>query len=197
MAHFPRGLREPRLYPRQEDSVPMNDPRYPIGKFQVPAAYEPAMRATYVQQIEDAPGRLRAAVEGLSETQLDHPYREGGWTVRQVVHHLPDSHMHSYIRFKLAVTAEQPTITPYDEARWANLPEATTADVEVSLGLLAALHRRWVLFLRSLREEQFSRVFRHPELGTVSLDQNLALYAWHGRHHVAHITTLRDRMGWR
>jgi uncharacterized damage-inducible protein DinB len=175
----------------------MNDPRYPIGMFQPPLAYEPAMRATYIQQIEDAPGHLRAAVQGLSETQLDHPYREGGWTVRQVVHHLPDSHMHSYIRFKLAVTGEQPTITPYDEARWASLPEATTADVEVSLGLLAALHRRWVLFLRSLREEQFSRVFRHPELGTVSLNQNLALYAWHGRHHVAHITTLRDRMGWR
>jgi uncharacterized damage-inducible protein DinB len=175
----------------------MNDPRYPIGKFQAPLVYESALRATYIQQIEDAPGCLRAAVEGLSEKQLDHAYREGGWTVRQVVHHLPDSHMHSYIRFKLAVTGDQPTITPYDEAQWANLPEATTADVEVSLVLLAALHRRWVLFLRHLREEQFSRTFRHPEFGTVSLDQNLALYAWHGRHHVAHITTLRDRMGWR
>lgn len=175
----------------------MNDPRYPIGKFEAPLVYDPVLRATLIQQIEEAPGRLRDAVDGLSESQLDHPYREGGWTVRQVVHHLPDSHLNSYIRFKLAVTEDQPAIKPYDEAQWANLQDAASADVEVSLGLLEALHRRWVLFLRSLSEAQFSRTFRHPELGTISLNQNLALYAWHGRHHVAHITTLRDRMGWR
>ena len=175
----------------------MDDPRYPIGKFEAPQVYDPAVRATLIQKIEEVPGRLRDAVDGLSESQLDHPYREGGWTVRQVVHHLPDSHLNSYIRFKLAVTEDQPTIKPYDEAQWARLLDATSADVEVSLGLLEALHRRWVLFLRSLSEAQFSRTFRHPELGTISLNQNLALYAWHGRHHVAHITTLRDRMGWR
>lgn len=175
----------------------MNDPRYPIGKFEAPLAYDPGVRATLIQQIEEAPERLRKAVDGLSEAQLDHPYREGGWTVRQVVHHLPDSHLNSYIRFKLAVTEDQPTIKPYDEVQWARLQDATSADVEVSLGLLEALHRRWVLFLRSLGEAQLSRTFRHPELGTISLNQNLALYAWHGRHHVAHITALRDRMGWR
>jgi uncharacterized damage-inducible protein DinB len=174
----------------------MNDPRYPIGKFQAPPAFDPALRAACIQQIEEAPARLRDAVGGLSERQLDHPYREGGWTVRQVVHHLPDSHMNSYVRFKLAVTEDEPTIKPYDEAQWAKLPDAATADVEISLVLLEALHRRWVLFLRSLSVAQLSRAFRHPELGTVSLDQGLALYAWHGRHHVAHITTLRDRMGW-
>ncbi len=117
--------------------------------------------------------------------------------MRQVVHHLPDSHMNSYIRFKLAVTEDEPTIKPYDEAQWAKLHDATTGAVEVSLALLEALHHRWVLFLRSLSEAQLSRTFRHPELGMISLDQNLALYAWHGCHHVAHITALRDRMGWR
>ncbi len=175
----------------------MNDPRYPIGKFQAPPGYDPVVRATFIRQIEEAPARLREAVSGLSEQQLDHPYREGGWTVRQVVHHLPDSHMNSYIRFKLAVTEDGPTIKPYDEAQWAKLHDATTGVVEVSLALLEALHHRWVLFLRSLSEAQLSRTFRHPELGMISLDQNLALYAWHGRHHVAHITALRDRMGWR
>lgn len=175
----------------------MNDPRYPIGRFQAPPGYDPVVRATFIRQIEEAPARLREAVSGLSEQQLDHPYREGGWTVRQVVHHLPDSHMNSYIRFKLAVTEDGPTIKPYDEAQWAKLHDATTGVVEVSLALLEALHHRWVLFLRSLSEAQLSRTFRHPELGMISLDQNLALYAWHGRHHVAHITALRDRMGWR
>jgi uncharacterized damage-inducible protein DinB len=175
----------------------MNDPRYPIGKFQVPPAYDPVVRAVFIQQIEEAPVRLRAAVSGLSEAQLDHPYREGGWTVRQVVHHLPDSHMNSYIRCKLAITEDEPTIKPYDEAQWATLHDAATAAAEVSLALLEALHRRWVVFLRSLSEAQLSRTFRHPELGIISVDQNLALYAWHGRHHVAHITALRDHKGWR
>jgi uncharacterized damage-inducible protein DinB len=175
----------------------MNDPRYPIGKFQAPPTYDPVGRAACIRQIEEAPARLRDAVNGLSERQLDQPYREGGWTVRQVVHHLPDSHMNSYIRFKLAVTEDEPLIKPYDEAQWAKLHDATTAAVEVSLALLEALHRRWVIFLRSLSEAQLSRTFRHPELGIISLDQNLALYAWHGRHHVAHITALRDRLGWR
>jgi uncharacterized damage-inducible protein DinB len=175
----------------------MNDPRYPIGKFQGLPGYDPAARGVFIRQIEETPARLRHAINGLSEKQLDHPYREGGWTVRQVVHHLPDSHMNSYVRFKLAVTEEEPTIKPYNEAQWAELHDATTVAVEVSLALLEALHRRWVVFLRSLSEAQFSRTFKHPELGIITLDQNLALYAWHGRHHVAHITTLRDRMGWR
>ena len=174
----------------------MNDLRYPIGEFQAPPGYDPAVRAAFIRQIEETPARLREAVNGLSESQLDHPYREGGWTVRQVVHHLPDSHMNSYIRFKLAVTEDEPTIKPYDQARWAQCDDATTLPVEVSLALLESLHRRWVVFLRSLSPAQLVRTFRHPELGVISLDQNLALYAWHGRHHVAHITTLRDRMGW-
>ncbi len=175
----------------------MKDPRYPIGKFQGMPGYDPVARGEFMRQIEETPARLRDAVNGLSERQLNHPYREGGWTVRQVVHHLPDSHMNSYIRFKLAVTEDEPTIKPYNEGQWAMLHDATTVDVEVSLALLEALHRRWVVFLRSLNDAQFSRAFRHPELGIITLDQNLALYAWHGRHHVAHITTLRDRMGWR
>jgi uncharacterized damage-inducible protein DinB len=175
----------------------MNDPRYPIGKFQGLPGYDPIVRDAFIRQIEETPARLRDAVNGLSERQLDHPYREGGWTVRQVVHHLPDSHMNSYIRFKLAVTEDEPTIKPYDEAQWAKLHDATTVNIEVSLALLEALHHRWVIFLRSLSEAQVCRTFRHPELGIISLDQNLALYAWHGRHHVAHITTLRERMGWR
>jgi uncharacterized damage-inducible protein DinB len=174
----------------------MTDPRYPIGKYARPDVVSPEERAEFIRQIEEAPARLRDAVRGLSEEQLDHPYRDGGWTVRQVVHHLPDSHVNAYIRFKLAVTEEEPTIKTYEEALWAQLPDASRADIDLSLNLLEALHRRWVLFLRGLDEVQFNRTFRHPELGVMRLDQNLALYAWHGRHHVAHITTLRDRLDW-
>ena len=172
------------------------DLRYPIGTFSFPAASTARQREEWVRDIAAAPGRLRAAVAGLSAEQLDTPYREGGWTVRQVVHHLPDSHMNSYVRFKLALTEDEPVIKPYDEALWAKLADAT-APVGASVELLDALHQRWVALLRSMDEGDFGRGFRHPELGLVRLDQNLALYAWHSRHHVGHITALRDRMGWK
>jgi uncharacterized damage-inducible protein DinB len=174
----------------------MSDPRYPIGKFQPPPAFSPELRDNFIRQVEETPAQLNTAISGLSAAQMDHPYRDGGWTVRQVVHHLADSHMNSYMRCKLAITEDVPTIKPYDEKLWAELPDAARGDLEMSLALIEGLHQRWVIFLRSLTEAQFSCTFRHPELGTVSLDRNLALYAWHGRHHVAHITALRERMGW-
>jgi hypothetical protein len=139
---------------------------------------------------------MRAAVQGLSDSQLDTPYRDGGWTVRQVVHHVPDSHMNSYVRFKLALTENEPTIRPYMENLWAELPEARTAPIELSLALLENQHKRWMLALRALSPDAWKRTFRHPEIGLVTLEKNLALYAWHGRHHVAHITTLREMRGW-
>jgi uncharacterized damage-inducible protein DinB len=175
----------------------MSDPRYPIGKHQPPATFDAEVRRSLIAQIEEAPARLREAVAGLTDAQLDTRYRDGGWTVRQVAHHLPDSHLNAYVRFKLAVTEAEPTIKTYEEARWAELADAATAPVEPSLDLLAALHRRWVLFLRSLTEEQFGRSFRHPEQGLVPLNRVLSVYAWHGRHHVAHISSLRERTGWR
>jgi len=139
---------------------------------------------------------MRAAVTGLTEEQVDSPYRPGGWTVRQVVHHVPESHLNSYTRFKLAITEDEPTIKPYFEDRWAELDDARQAPIALSLDLLDALHGRWIWFLRSLKQEDFQRTFRHPEIGVVSIDKNIALYAWHGQHHVAHITSLRKRMGW-
>jgi uncharacterized damage-inducible protein DinB len=157
---------------------------------------EPAWRAARIAEIDAAPAALRAAVAGLSEEQLATPYRPGGWTVRQVVHHLPDSHANAYVRFKLALTEDNPTIKPYLEARWAELPDNAGTPVEVSLGLLEALHRRWVVLLRGMGPEDFARPLTHPEKGRLSLDQMLALYAWHGRHHVAHVTSLTERMGW-
>jgi hypothetical protein len=175
----------------------MSDGRFPVGRFAPPVTITPADRERFLGEIEEAPARLRAAASGLTEVQLDTPYRDGGWTVRQVVHHVPDSHLNSYMRFRLALTEEEPTIRPYLEDRWAELTDARTAPVEVSLALLESLHRRWVLLLRSLTPEQWTLRFRHPELGVVPLDRNLALYAWHGRHHTAHITSLRERKGWR
>ena len=172
------------------------DQRYPVGPFTFEGTLSPAERLTLIDQIAATPEKMRAAVAGLSEEQLDTPYRPEGWTVRQVVHHVPDSHLNSYVRFKLALTEENPTIRAYDENLWANTDDARTAPVEVSLDLLEALHRRWVLFLRSFEDKDFARTFNHPELGSVSVDKNVALYAWHGRHHVAHITSLRERMGW-
>jgi DinB superfamily len=172
------------------------DLRYPIGPFQYDGSLTHEQRQHLIDQIEAAPGELRAAVEGLSPAQLDTPYRPGGWTVRQVVHHLPDSHLNSYMRFRLALTEDEPTIKPYFEDRWAELDDARHAPVDISLALLDALHRRWILLLRSLGERDFARTFSHPELGVVSLEKNVSLYAWHGRHHVAHITSLRERMGW-
>lgn len=173
------------------------DLQYPLGRFAWKGENSDDDRRRYIDEIEQAPSRLRAAVAGLSNEQLNTPYRPGGWTVRQVVHHMPDSHLNSYVRFRLALTEEAPTIKPYDEARWAELTDAQTAPIEISLALLESLHARWVLLLRSLNPADFARKFQHPELGTVSLDRNLALYAWHGRHHVAHVMSLRERMGWK
>ena len=174
----------------------MMDLRYPIGPFDSNRVITPGERVRLIDQIAEAPARLRAAVNGLNEEQLATPYRPEGWTVRQVVHHVPDSHINSYMRFKLAVTEEQPQIRTYHEERWAELPDARNGPLEISLNLLDCLHQRWVLFLRSLTEEDFKKSFKHPEWGLVNLDKAVAMYAWHGRHHVAHITALRERNGW-
>ena len=173
----------------------MPDPRYPIGRFEPPAAYTRELRERFIREIEQTPAELERAVSGLTDRQLEQSYREGGWTVRQVVHHVADSHMNAYIRFKLAVTEETPTIKPYHEARWAELEDAVHAEIAASLALIEGLHGRWVRFLRSLEEAQFDRKFHHPDIGVVSLDWALALYAWHGRHHVAHITSWRAGRG--
>jgi hypothetical protein len=170
--------------------------RYPIGKFQKPENLTAEQRRPLIEAIAEAPARLASAVAGLTPAQLDTPYRPGGWTVRQVVHHVPDSHLNSYVRFKLALTEDEPTIKPYDEARWAELGDMKTTPVETSLALLENLHKRWVALLDSLTPAEWERKFKHPEMGSMSLNQNLALYAWHGRHHVAHITSLRERNHW-
>lgn len=170
--------------------------RYPIGKFALDGELTPERREQWIDQIGAAPAQLRDAVQGLTPEQLDAPYRPEGWTVRQVVHHLPDSHLNSYVRFRLALTEDEPTIKPYDQEQWARLSDARTAPVEISLVLLESLHRRWALLLRSLTPVDFARRFRHPELGIVTLERNLALYAWHGRHHIAQINSLRRRRGW-
>ncbi len=174
----------------------MTDPRYPIGKFTFSGSTSALERQKFLADIEEAPLALRTAIQGLTREQLETPYRDGGWTVRQVVHHVPESHMNAYIRFKLALTEDEPTIKPYLEDRWAQLEDVRSTPLEVSLSLLDSLHRRWLILLRSLGPEDWKRSFRHPELGVVSLEKNLALYAWHGRHHVAHVTQLRKRMGW-
>lgn len=172
-----------------------SDLRYPIGKFQFPDSVTTAERRRYVDEIAETPARMRDAVAGLSDAQLDTAYRPGGWTVRQVVHHVPDSHMNSFIRFRLALTEDEPTIKPYMEDRWAELADARMP-IDVSLTLLESLHQRLDALLRSISESDWKRTFRHPEMGVVALDKNAALYAWHGKHHVAHITRLRERMKW-
>ena len=174
----------------------MSDLRYPIGPFQLVASLSPAQRATCIEQIAAAPEGLRRAVAGLDETQLDTPYRPGGWTVRQVVHHVPDSHLNAYCRFKLALTETEPTIKPYEESLWALLPDVQAVPIETSLTLLDTVHERWIAILRGMKPSDFERMLVHPESGRQSLDQMLALYAWHGPHHTAHITNLRERMGW-
>jgi len=174
----------------------MSDPRYPIGKLQAVERPDENMRREFIRQIADTPANVAAAVKGLSEQQLDTPYRDGGWTVRQVVHHMPDSHMNSYIRLRLALTENEPTIKPYEEHLWAELFDAKTAPIAVSLTMLEALHQRWVMLLRSLKPADFARTFRHPVNGVRTIDWLVQLYAWHGRHHVAHITSLRERMKW-
>ena len=174
----------------------MTDPRFPVGKFHYDGPPNAEQKQSFLAEITQTPANLRAAVKGLSETQLDTPYRDGGWSVRQVVHHLPDSHMNAYIRFKLALTEQEPTIKPYAEDRWAALADTKSTPVEVSLTLLDSLHDRWTRLLRSLTAEEWKRTFRHPEMGPMTLEKTLALYAWHGRHHVAHVTELRKRMSW-
>jgi hypothetical protein len=172
------------------------DLRYPVGEFSFPESVSAQELAVFIDHIAATPARMREAIAGLSDSQLDTPYRPGGWTVRQLAHHVPDSHINSYMRFRLALTEDDPVIKPYEEARWAELSDARTMPVEPSLALLENLHARWVPLLRSLSDAEWKRSFRHPALGPVRLEQNAALYSWHGRHHVAHITRLRDRMGW-
>src|SRR3974390_1415799 len=173
----------------------MTDLRFPVGKFSYAGPPTDAQKQAFLNDIAQTPANLRAAVNGLSETQLDTPYRPEGWTVRQVVHHVPDSHMNSYVRFKLALTEDEPTIKPYAEDRWAQLADSK-APIEVSLTLLDSLHDRWVRLLRSLSAEDWQRTFRHPDMGTMTLEKALAMYSWHGRHHVAHITELKKSRGW-
>ena len=171
------------------------DPRYPVGHAAVPAA-DPAEYARLIDEIERLPATFRAALDGLTDAQLDTPYRDGGWTVRQVAHHVPDSHLNAYTRFKLALTEDGPRIKPYDEAAWAQLPDSRLP-VAPSLALLDALHARWVVVLRSIAFDDFDRLrYDHPENGVTTLREALGIYAWHGRHHTAHVAGVRERMGW-
>lgn len=172
------------------------DPRFPIGPFQKPAAISAADHERWIEELAAVPAAMRAAVAGLTPAQLDTPYREGGWTVRQVVHHVPDSHLNAYIRFKWALTEDAPAIKAYFEDRWAQTPEIAATPIEVSLTLLEALHARWTTLLRNMNASDWARTFQHPEYGARRLEDILPLYAWHGRHHVAHITELRRKMGW-
>ena len=172
------------------------DPRYPIGDFVRPAVLDAEHRHASIATLAALPENLRAAVDGLTDSQLDTPYRHGGWTVRQLVHHVADSHMNAYVRTRLALTEDWPTIKPYEEPLWAELFDAKTLPVDVSLVLLDSLHRRWVALLESLSEEQWERGYNHPASGRQPLALVVALYDWHSRHHVAHITALRKSRGW-
>jgi hypothetical protein len=171
------------------------DLRYPIGRFHPPSEYTAASRAAAIRLIAETPRKFRAAVTGLSDAQLDTPYRDGGWTVRQLAHHVPDSHLNAYVRTKLALTEDNPTIKPYDEKKWADLVDSRMP-VEPSLAMLDAIHERWVAVLNALTPEQFSLPFTHPEHGPRTIDWLVALYAWHGPHHTAHVTELRRRNNW-
>lgn len=173
------------------------DLRFPIGNFELQGPLTAEQRAKAIAQIAVAPKMLRDAIAGLSREQLDTPYRPGGWTVRQLVHHMPDSHMNSYIRVKLALTEDEPAIKTYEEGRWAELSDSRDTPIDISLALFEALHTRWTILLRGLQPEDFARRMRHPVHGAISLDDTLGIYAWHGRHHVAHITSLREREGWK
>jgi hypothetical protein len=172
------------------------DPRYPVGKLEIPSDVTPARRLQAIDEIASTPAKLRAAVKGLSDAQLDTPYRDGGWTVRQVIHHVPDSHMNAYIRLRLALTEDKPTVRPYEEARWAELADAKSAPIAVSQTLLDSLHDRWDRLWRSLKPEHFARPLIHPEHGERNIDWLLFVYEWHGKHHTAHITELRKQKGW-
>jgi len=171
------------------------DLSYPVGRFDRTAAWTAASRAGALEEIAALPSRMRDAVAGLSDAQLDTPYRPGGWTVRQLVHHVADSHMNGYIRLKLALTEHVPTIKPYDQDAWSALPDSRLP-IELSLTILDAVHRRWDVLWRATTDDQFARTFRHPDLGELTVETHLHLYAWHSRHHVAHVTSLRAREGW-
>lgn len=171
--------------------VNMTDPRYPVGRFQFTEETTPETHQQWLAEIEATPAQLREAVAGMTGAQLETPYRDGGWTVRQVVHHVVDSHMNSYIRFRLALTEEEPLIKPYHENLWAELPDAKSAPIELSLTMLEALHARWMLLLHTLSPADLQRTFRHPERGLMTLERNLALYAWHGRHHAGHVLLVK------
>jgi hypothetical protein len=171
------------------------DPRYPIGQFSTPPLSTPAVRAAQIETLSQLPERLRAAVEGLNDAQLDTPYRDDGWTIRQVVHHVADSHANSYMRIKLALTEDAPVIKAYDEAAWAKLPDSRMP-LAPSLDFISGLHAHLVALLQAMSEDDFLRSFTHPERGPMTLATNLAIYDWHSRHHVAHIVRLRERMGW-
>ncbi|HLN64205.1 MAG TPA: bacillithiol transferase BstA [Symbiobacteriaceae bacterium] len=174
----------------------MDDLRYPIGQFHCEDAIPWGQVQAWIVELAQCPAALRQAVAGLSAEQLDTPYRPAGWTVRQVVHHLPDADLLNYARFKWALTEEQPAIKPWDKDRWAALPDARLGPVDVSLALLESVHQRWDLLLRAMTPLEFARSFQHPTRGLMTLDRALGIYAWHGRHHVAHITALRSRMRW-
>lgn len=171
--------------------------KYPTGKFQIPDAYSETQRSVCIKEIELLPSRIKSSVERLSDDQLDTVYRPGGWTIRQVVHHCADSHSNAFIRFKLALTEDSPTVKPYFEARWAELPDSKSAEISSSLKILEGIHIRWIVLLQSLSSEDFEKTFFHPEKNKmVSLNETLAMYAWHGRHHLGHITVLKSRMSW-
>lgn len=175
---------------------PQQDARYPVGRYSPPKSITSEQRHAWIDEIEALPANLDHAVSGLLDTQLDTPYREGGWTVRQVVHHFADSHLNSYQRFRLALTEPTPTVKTYAEAAWAELPDAKTAPIELSLSLIRGLHSRWAILMRSLTDDQFALTVKHPEWGEPSLDWMLGLYAWHSKHHLAHISNLRRQKGW-
>ena len=169
---------------------------YPIGRWRKPKAVTPDDRAAWIQTIADLPARIREAVAGLDDQQLDTPYRPGGWTVRQLIHHVADSHVNAYCRFRLTLTEDAPTIRTYEQEAWAELPDAKSLAVEVSLGLLETLHARWSALLSALDETAFARRLHHPEGGELTFDELLSQYAWHSEHHTAHVTALREREGW-
>jgi hypothetical protein len=172
------------------------DLRYPIGKFDKDIIVTKELRINFIKTIETLPEILRKEVENLSVQQLDTPYRDGGWTVRQVIHHLPDSHLNAYVRFKLALTEDNPKIKSYEEQLWAELKDIFETPIELSLTFLDLLHQRLVILLNSLTDEQFERTMQYPEWGNITINKTLALYAWHSKHHLAHITELKKKMGW-
>ena len=171
------------------------DPRYPVGRFTPPSSSDPATRAQQTSILRLLPSTLQAAISGLTQSQLDTPYRDGGWTVRQLIHHIADSHANAYIRCKLALTEDWPTIKPYDQDAWANLADSQLP-IDASVAMIGAIHERWVKLLESIPDADFQRGYVHPENGRQTLDAVIAIYAWHSRHHTAHITNLRARQGW-